>query len=186
MGEKPDQIERHIKNQRAELSDNISALEEKVKGAFDWRTQFQERPAALMGAAFVGGAILAAVLPSTSSVTRRLKSSRYSDPWSPYTNREMGQSSLSVGSAGSSRAYSSNVSASSRKSSETWDNLKGALMGLAATRVSELVEELVPGFTEHYKKAASGRPVEPFSTPASGTENSWQKPNGGADYGSHS
>ena len=41
MGEKPDQIERHIQHQRSELEDNISELEEKVKSAFDWRTQFQ-------------------------------------------------------------------------------------------------------------------------------------------------
>jgi hypothetical protein len=182
MGEKPDQIERHIKNERNALSEHISELEEKVKEAFDWRTQFEEHPGAMMGAAFVGGAIIAALLPSTSSITRRVSSHRYSDPWSPYTNREVAQPSLSVGSAGSSRAFSKD-----RKTSETWENLKGALMGLAATRVGEFVEQVVPGFTEHYKKAASGRPAEPFSTATSGSQDkSWQKPNGGADYSSHS
>ena len=193
MGEKPDQIERHIRNQRAELTENISELEEKVKGAFDWRTQFQERPAAVLGAAFVGGAILAALLPSTSSIKRRVRARTraFNDPWTPYTNRAVPQAGLSATGAGASRAFSSDYSGSAKKASETWDNLKGALMGLAATRVGQFVEELVPGFTEHYRKAASGKPAEPFSNTGSTTgtsaEKSWQKPNGGVvDYGSHS
>ena len=66
MGEKPDQIERHIQHQRSELEENISELEDKVKSAFDWRTQFAERPALMLGAAFIGGAVLSALLPSTS------------------------------------------------------------------------------------------------------------------------
>src|ERR1700693_4896997 len=90
MGEKSDQIERHIQHQRSELEDNISELEEKVKSAFDWRTQFEERPALMLGAAFVGGAMLAAILPSTSSITSKVSSLRRTsnEPWTPYTNRE--------------------------------------------------------------------------------------------------
>ena len=86
MGEKPDQIERHIQHQRSELEDHISELEEKVKSAFDWRTQFEERPAIMLGAAFVGGALLSALLPSTSSITSKVSSKRHtssSDPWTP-------------------------------------------------------------------------------------------------------
>ena len=39
MDERPEQIEQHIRHQRSELEDNFSELEEKVKGAFDWKTQ---------------------------------------------------------------------------------------------------------------------------------------------------
>src|ERR1700731_2224458 len=92
MGEKPDQIERHIQHQRSELEDNISELEEKVKSAFDWRTQFEERAAIKLGGAVIGGAFLSALLPSASSITSKVSSKKRrpssSDPWPPYTNRE--------------------------------------------------------------------------------------------------
>jgi hypothetical protein len=195
MGEKPDQIERHIQHQRSELEDNISELEEKVKSAFDWRTQFQERPGIMLGAAFLGGALVSALLPSTSSITSKVSSRRRtsSDPWTPYTNRETpypGRETapnLETHSTGSS--YSSGNSAS--KTSETWENLKNAAIGMATTRLSQFIEELVPGFSEHYNKAASGRPATPFSAmPSAGgsgaSEKNWQKPNGGSDYASHS
>jgi hypothetical protein len=195
MGEKPDQIERHIQHQRSELEDNISELEEKVKSAFDWRTQFQERPGIMLGAAFLGGAVVSALLPSTSSITSKLSSRRRTsrDPWTPYTNRETPYTSRETTphpetpSMGSS--YSTGDSAS--KASETWENLKNAAIGMATTRLSQFIEELVPGFSEHYNKAASGRPTTPFSAvPSAGgsgsSEKNWQKPNGGSDYASHS
>lgn len=190
MGEKPDQIERHIQHQRSELEDNISELEEKVKSAFDWRTQFEERPAIMLGAAFVGGALLSALLPSTSSISSRVSSSMKrssKDPWTPYTNRESAPQHIESHPASSS--YSGGYS--SPKTSETWENLKNAAIGMATARISEFIEELVPGFSEHYNKAASGRPVTPFSSvPSSAgsgaSQKDWQKPNGGSDYASHS
>jgi hypothetical protein len=194
MGEKPDQIERHIQHQRSELEDNISELEEKVKSAFDWRTQFQERPAIMLGAAFLGGALVSALLPSTSSITSKVSRRRTSsDPRTPYTNRETPYTNretaphLESHSTGSS--YSGGNAAS--KTSETWENLKNAAIGMATTRISQFIEELVPGFSEHYNKAASGRPATPFSAmPSAGgsgpSEKNWQKPNGGSDYASHS
>jgi len=204
MGEKPDQIERHIRHQRSELEDNISELEEKVKSAFDWRTQFQERPAIMLGAAFVGGAVVAALLPSTLTVAKRLSSMRRtsSDPWTPYTNREpvaQTESSSTRPSytgdySASSTRPSSSGDYSASKTSETWENLKNAAIGMATARISEFIEDLVPGFSEHYRKAASGRPVTPFSSmPSAGGpggsgsgDRNWQKPNGGSDYASHS
>jgi hypothetical protein len=201
MGEKPDQIERHIQHQRSELGDNISELEEKVKSAFDWRTQFEERPALMLGVAFVGGAVLSAILPSTSSITSKVSSLRRTssnDAWTPYTNRETPytnrETTPQVESHSKGSSYSGGYSAS--KTTETWENLKNAAIGLATARISEFIEHLVPGFSEHYKKAASGRPATPFSSmpssggPSSGGsgggEKNWQKPNGGSDYASHS
>jgi hypothetical protein len=194
MGEKPDQIERHIQHQRSELEDNISELEEKVKSAFDWRTQFEERPAIMLGAAFIGGALLSALLPSTRSITSKVSSKRHtssSDPRTPYTNRETAPLAEShpASSYSTESSYSGGYSAS--KTNETWENLKNAAIGMATTRISEFIEQLVPGFSEHYNKAASGKPVTPFSSmPSAGgsgsSEKNWQKPNGGSDYASHS
>ena|ERR1700693_2758788 len=193
MGEKPDQIERHIQHQRSELEDNISELEEKVKSAFDWHTQFEERPALMLGAAFIGGALLSALLPSASSIASKVSSKRRtssSSAWTPYTNRETPGSAPPLESQSTGSSYSGDYSAS--KPSETWENLKNAAIGLATARISEFIEDLVPGFSEHYKKAASGRPATPFSSmpsgggPSSSNEKNWQRPNGGSDYASHS
>jgi hypothetical protein len=35
---------------------------------------------------------------------------------------------------------------------ETWDNIKGALVGVAATRFKEFVGEVVPGFHEQFQR----------------------------------
>jgi hypothetical protein len=190
MGEKPDQIERHIQHQRSELEDNISELEEKVKSAFDWRTQFHERPGIMLGAAFLGGALVSALLPSTSSIASKVSRRRTSsDPWTPYTNRETPYTPPQVESQSTGSSSSGGYAVS--KTGETWENLKNAAIGMATARISEFIEELVPGFSEHYNKAASGRPATPFSSmPSAGgggsNEKNWQKPNGGSDYASHS
>lgn len=191
MGEKPDQIERHIRNQRSELEDNFSELEAKVKSAFDWRSQFAERPGTMLGIAFVGGALAAAILPSTSSITSRVSSRRrsFNDDFSPYTNRETTSKSSSDYGTGPTGSYAGKPRPSS-PGSDTWDNLRNAAIGLATARLGEFIEDLVPGFTEHYKKAASGKPSTPFAAvpPAASAEQNWQKPNGGGttDYASHS
>ena len=191
MGEKPDQIERHIRHQRSELEDNFSELEAKVKSAFDWRSQFSERPGTMLGIAFVGGALAAAILPSTSSITSRVSSRRrsFSDDYSPYSNRDIPKASTDYGTTPTPNACSASAK-TQRPGSETLDNLRNAAIGLATARLSEFIEDLVPGFTEHYKKAASGKPTTPFSSvpPATSQEQNWQKPNGGAttDYASHS
>jgi hypothetical protein len=39
----------------------------------------------------------------------------------------------------------------------TWEILRGAVIGLAATRLKEIVEELIPGFQEEYRRAEAGR-----------------------------
>jgi len=191
MGEKPDQIERHIQHQRSELEDNISELEEKVKSVFDWRAQFEERPAIMLGAAFIGGAVLSALLPSTSRITSKVSSLRHrsNDAWTPYANRETPYTASQVESQSTGSSFSGGSAAS--KTGETWENLKNAAIGMATARISQFIEELVPGFSEHYNKAASGRPVTPFSSmPSAGgsgsSEKNWQKPNGGSDYASHS
>jgi hypothetical protein len=185
MDQRPEQIEQHIRHQRSELEDNFSELEEKVKGAFDWRTQFEERPGVMLGAAFVGGVLLAALIPNTSDITRRVTSRRrsFGDTSYAYENRDP----AAGGHDSVSKAYSAYASPQSRQASETWDHLKNAAIGLGVSRLTELVEGLVPGFSEQYKKAASGKPATNFGNVPTPQESNWQKPNGGAtDYASHS
>jgi len=37
---------------------------------------------------------------------------------------------------------------------ELWNDIKGALIGVAAMRVTEYISDLIPGFDEHYRRAA--------------------------------
>jgi hypothetical protein len=184
MGERPDQIEQHIRQERSVLEQNFSQLEAKVKDAFDWKTQFQQHPGMLLGAAFVGGALLAAIVPKSASDhddddedrTVASRARAFSEPV---------QASAEESSAPSS-AYSAYTKTRSA-TSDTWDTLKAAAIGLATTRISEYVDQLVPGFTEHYKKAAAGNPSTPFSSvPTPKAQQSYARPNGGTDYASHS
>jgi ElaB/YqjD/DUF883 family membrane-anchored ribosome-binding protein len=57
MGETPDEIKRGIEQTRERISSNLNQLEHRVKGALDWRTQFDRRPWAFVGVAF-GAAFL--------------------------------------------------------------------------------------------------------------------------------
>jgi hypothetical protein len=39
----------------------------------------------------------------------------------------------------------------------TWEILRGAVLGLAATKLKEVVEELLPGFQDEYRKAEASK-----------------------------
>ena len=58
MGERADAIASHIREERAELGENIRELDSALRHTFSWRTQVRERPFTLVGAAFLGGALL--------------------------------------------------------------------------------------------------------------------------------
>jgi hypothetical protein len=56
---------------------------------------------------------------------------------------------------------------------ETWSNIKGALIGVAATKFKDYVGQFVPGFNEQYQateaKRRSGQPA--LASPAAGPRN---------------
>jgi hypothetical protein len=136
MGQTSNQIEQHIQETRNDLSDNFNELEAKVKSAVDWRAQFDERPWALMAVAFSGGLLLSALFPAR----RSSRSSR----WNPPGDRDTPSAPTR-----SQSAYGNDVGAPSA----TWDALKGALVGIATAKVSDMVEEFVPGFKQELRKA---------------------------------
>lgn len=125
MGQTTNKIAAHIEETRADLGTNLHELEQKVKNVTDWKYQFQAHPMAFMGAALGGGILLAAL----AGGSKRHRGRRQVDTES-YVSPQVKNEVM-----------------------ETWDNIKGALIGVAATRVKELVGEIVPGFHEHYLKA---------------------------------
>ena len=145
MGEKAKRIESHIQQQRRECRDNLLELKQKVRRSVDWRVQCDERPMTMVGIAVGAGALLS-ILMGGRSRSRSEKSSwvdrprHFNDAPIPRPDFE----------SGASRVYHE------RNAAGTWQILKGALLGLAATKLQGLVEDLLPGFQEEYRKAEAG------------------------------
>lgn len=136
MDEAAHKIEAHIDRTRERLGSNLRELEHKVDAATDWREQFRARPHLFLGGAIAGGVLLAAVLRPSSS-------------------RDVFDSSNESNLASVSR----NGVNAQEQALELWNNVKGALIAVAAMRVTEYISELIPGFDEHYRRAAQGREV---------------------------
>ncbi|HTA67470.1 MAG TPA: hypothetical protein VK776_04305 [Bryobacteraceae bacterium] len=129
MGQTTNQIEAHIEYTRGELGANLKELEQKVQTATDWKHHFQNNPMAMLGVAFGGGILLASMLGGRKS---RNGGRSYTAP------------AASEPHAGTNHQK--------HKALETWDNIKGALIGVAATRFKDFVGEVVPGFQEQFQR----------------------------------
>ena len=156
MGETSDQIERHIQKTRNDLGANFSELEEKVKTAVDWRAQFEERPVTMMALAFGGGLLLSALLPAGGSSEGRENA--------PPDRDAPGHSIKSR------TAFDDKAS----QTLENWDALKGALVGVATTKLSGFIEDLLPGFKQEFTKAQTGKSSDRSGSATSG-QPTWQK-----------
>ena len=170
MGEKPDQIERHIYETRNELSENISELQEKVKTAVDWRAQFDQRPMLMIGLAFGGGLLLSALLGGRGS-SRRSSNKAAQNRW----KRE--SQSSEHGSGGRDRD----------EVTSTWDDIRGAVLAVAGSKLGSVIEEVLPGFQEHFKKRRQERNSGPQerrsgSPRHNGPESTWRTASGETDY----
>lgn len=129
MGQTTNQIEAHIEDTRGTLGSNLNELERKVKSVTDWKQHFQANPMMVLGIAFGGGIVLAKMLGTSK---RRLGTQNFASPASvePHAGTDH-------------QKY---------KALETWDNIKGALIGVAATRFKDFVGELVPDFNEQFRR----------------------------------
>jgi hypothetical protein len=140
MDERANQIEQDIHKTRANLSDNLNELEEKVRSTFDWRTQFQERPMTMLAVAFGGGILASALLPS-----RRRR----------YMDRRADSARDKAWKAEDKAATTANGGA--KQANESIDALKGALIGVAASRLGGFVGDVLSGYREEVRKARRER-----------------------------
>jgi len=131
MGETKDQIENQIEDAREDLGSNLQELERKVKSVTDWKYYYAKSPMTIIGVAFGAGVLLAAM--SAKKSPRPLR--RFANPRNSQSRELM---------SGGERQKS--------KAMETWENLKGALVAVAATHVKDFVGEIVPGFRDHYDR----------------------------------
>ncbi len=144
MGETPDQIERHIYEKRSELGENIHELQQKVKTAVDWRAQFNQRPWVMMGVVLGGGLLLSVLFGGRRDSTR---SSSPDDRWKREPYR------------------SGNVQERDHKVNAIWENIRGAALAVAGSRLGNVLEGVLPGFQEQYRKRQRERQSSSTSRP---------------------
>ena len=142
MGERTDQIERQISRTREDLGENFNELEQKVKDAFDWHTQFEERPMTMLAIAFGGGVIASALLPSRSSYRRRWVEDR----------REHRRAERVEDDSSKSAGASADGPNGKQSNTEGIDALKGALITLAASRLGGIVGDLLSSYRDELRK----------------------------------
>jgi hypothetical protein len=171
VGQTADQIRDEIDNQRMELGDNLQQLERKVKETVDWRTQFEQKPMLGMGLAFGAGLLLSAMMPGSDDKGNAAHSTTTSNtaytPYAAYAGassqggdgqrRETPQPSGYMASSQPTKQRSPEMN----EITETLDNIKGALLGLGATRLRSFLAEAVPGFHQEYEQARKSRNNSP-------------------------
>jgi len=160
MDEKPDQIMSHIESQRDQLGRNLNELETRVKGATDWRVQFDKNPMLMMGVALGGGLLLGSIVGGSKKSQRSSWSSSrsYSGPTNmgstSYGSSASHLSSAGIGAAStSSTASSPAVREQRKKATDTLEHMKAALIGFATAKVKEFMSEALPGFNQHLDDA---------------------------------
>jgi hypothetical protein len=137
MDEAAHKIEAHIDRTRERLGSNFRELENRIDAATDWREQFRARPHFFLGGAIAAGAVLAVVLRPTAS-----------------------RQAFNVPDENNLRAFSRNGVDGREQALELWNNIKSALIAVAAMRITDYISELVPGFDEHFQNVAH-RPNAP-------------------------
>lgn len=158
MGERAEQLKDQIESQREELGENLHQLEDKVKETMDWRAQFEQRPMVGLGVAFAGGFLLSALLPSGGSQS---ESKSYAYDSANYRINDESQAWKGAG-GGQQAGFTSQPrqkqpSPEMKEINETVENIRGAVMGLAATRLRSFLAEAVPGFEDEYESARKKR-----------------------------
>jgi hypothetical protein len=136
MGERSsDQIAEQIHRTRQDLRDNLNELEDKIKGAFDWRAQLEERPLTMLTVALGGGMLLAALLPRGDNGRRR-----------------RGYSGASLRIADGSVAGEAERRAMGRESDGSPDAFRGAFMTATASRIGGFLGQMLAGYRQETKR----------------------------------
>ena len=132
MDEKSDQIERQIVAERGQLGRNLNELESRVQDMTDWRAQFQKRPMLMIGVAASGGLLLASITGRRSRSRRRPAEDSGDGRYEHRRGTELQKN----------------------KALETFDTIKGAMIGVAANTFQDFLGQLIPGFREQFQKTA--------------------------------
>ena len=120
MAQTTDEIKSHIESKQRDLRSNLEELEGRVKSVADWRQHFRRNPSVGLGFAFAGGLLLASMLGNADS-------------------RAAGTYRAS------SNATSRGGSTKNRLVLHVWENFLSALVGVAASKVTDTLAQMVRG-----------------------------------------
>ena len=134
MAETVNEIEDHIDRTRERLGSTLRELEDKVEAVTDWREQFHQRPHLFLGAAFAGGVLLSAMVRPSALTHDACRLDRHRRSTCP-TRQARGTSAVQA------------------QALDFWHNVQGALMGVASARAMGYLNQLLPDFEEHYRRA---------------------------------
>jgi hypothetical protein len=153
MDEKPNEIMNHIEEQRDQLGRNLNELESRVRRTADWRAQFDRNPMLMMGVALGGGLLLGSIVGSSRKTGTNTSWS--SSPRNYSSSSGVSSSaSYTPASATPNYAYSSPaLQEHRRKTNDTLEMIKAALIGFGTAKVKEFMSEALPGFHQHLEDA---------------------------------
>ena len=137
MAEGHDQIARLLEQKSEDLRSNLEELEDKVRGLTDWRRQFRNHTALMLGAGFACGLILS-----------RLIGSRGRDV--ELRNQRSAQHSRPVTESVEHKVYRSDAG-------PLWDGIQRAVVGVAASGLTGALGRLFE-VRVHRGGTAAGRP----------------------------
>jgi hypothetical protein len=124
MDRATDEIKQHIYREREVLRSNLEELEDRVRGVVDWRRHFRSNPALWLGCALAGGLLIALAAPRSEGASRPLAYRRETEPFIGYSDHRQ------------------------REISRAWRTIESALIGVAATKLKEMLVRVLPGFRE--------------------------------------
>jgi len=144
MGETTAEIEGLIEKRRARLDSGLDELEGKLEAVTDWRGHFERQPLTWVGTVLAGGVVF-----GLASTSRR----------PPQT----------LASAAPSRTPGVSGVVRGRLSDGASDLLRtaaSALLGIAAARLTELINDVVPNLRQELDRTARGHSASRSTTSA--------------------
>ena len=130
------QVQDKVEDVQHQVQDKVEEVQAKVKDATDWRTQFDRRPMVGVAVAFGGGVLLASMLGGGSKDQSRGTYGGYQPQYQGFSGSQ-GQGGTDIG---------------RQHVSSTFDNVKGAVMGVAAAQLKAVLADALPGFDDEYKQ----------------------------------
>jgi hypothetical protein len=151
MAQEPNEIREHIDAKRAKLGDDLEEIEHRMKDAVDWRAWYRKNTTAMLGAAVAGGFLLSMAIghsPSEEETPAQGANGVFADEFEEKREPRRERSRFRIG---------PRISQHLNGLTDILDNTVGAFLGVANSKLQDLVSQSIPGFREQYSEAQRRR-----------------------------
>jgi len=159
-----DQVRSQVDQTKEQVKAQVEQTKEQVKQVFDWRHQVEEKPLVALGAAFIGGIVLAGMTGGNGNGGGHHVSHPQSDGSLHSTNYGQ-QAAAGAGLMGVVRAAATRAGLDS-----TITNMADSLMGTLSERVKTIADDAFPGLADKLQQATGGQSSS--SSQSSGSQSS--------------